>query len=442
LKESHETDYPTDYQVREKVGYFRLKVRLVSNDRALYSTCRKVLVKHQDTTWDFACVPKDPEPDADLYVWDYEADPSLNGVAQVAHKINIFVVERENLAALRAQFDTPPVWTMLKPVNAMLLEEVITDLGLTAPKSPKSKDNTVAELHRVREDRDNILQALLECNLLLQEMDQARNGIVIQSYRELRSPLMAALGYCRLMLDQQLGTLNPEQQKVIQRMQQSIQRLFRLSSSMLQLAMGPDVRLQPRFQQADIEECIEKAIAEATPFADARNLAIQREITPPAGRFLFDPEQILQVLASLLDSAVRSTPRSGQITIRALPVFWDRRARNMAEGAPDADRRGRQVVAANAYRIEVHDPGLNLRQAALDKVPELVAGEQSGEKPSPPFAFGLAMCQQIVDSHRGRILAEADETGYFAVELPYIPGTEWAGSAPNTAAGRSPQVEA
>jgi signal transduction histidine kinase len=416
-----------------------LKVRLISNDRKLYSTCRKVLVKLQDVKWDLAVYPSRPSDDGEVYIWDFEADPSLEGFDQVRNATNIFVVERENVSALRAKFKIPPMWILLKPVSPVLLEGFLGDAGLGRGRSAANEQQDAASIQR---DRDDMLQALLESNLLLQEIDQARRNSVAQSFRELRSPLMATLGYCRLLLDQQLGPLNAEQQKVIQRMQQSAQRLFRLSSSMLQSALGSDVPLMARFQAGDIEDCIERAVAEVAPFADARNLVIQRDVTPPGSRFMFDPEQVTQLLANLLDNAVRSTSRGGQITIRTLPVFWDRRARNLAEGAPEADRRVRQMAQPNAYRVEVSDPGIGLRQAALENNPELLAPDALGVQGSSQAGFGLGMCQQIIEAHRGRIIVETGETGFFAFEIPYVPSTERVNPAASPATGRSVRAEA
>jgi signal transduction histidine kinase len=440
LKESHRQDYSTaGLHKKEKVGHGSLKVRLISEDRGLYAVCRKVLVKQQSVTWDLEVVSSQPERDADLYIWDYETDPQLSGFEKVSHKTNIFVVERDNFAALRERFGNLPLWTILKPVNPALLEGYVADFC----SSEANRHSDASDLASLRRDRDDILQALLECNLLLQEMDQSRNGMIVQSFREIRSPLMATLGYCRMLLDQQLGSLNADQQKVVQRMQQSVQRLFRFSTAMLQSALGPEVRLQSRFEVANVEELLERAVAEVMPFADARGLSIQREITTPGQPFCFDNEQLLQVVVNLLDNAVRFTPRGGQITVRALPVFWDRRARNLAEGAPMGDRRLRQNVEPNAYRIEVCDPGLSFRQAAVDKMENAGAADLPGAKGSQPFAYGLAMCQQVLDSHRGRILAETDEVGVFAFELPFKQPTESSVvSAPVIRANREARVEA
>jgi signal transduction histidine kinase len=408
---------------------------LVSDDRRLYANCRKVLVKLHDIKWDLAVVPSRPATDGELYIWDYETDPILSGYEAVVDRKHIFVVERKNLAALRSRFETPPVRVVLKPVNRALLESFITDVALAIEARGDS------HLSTMRQDREEILQGLLESNLKLQEIDQARNTMVARSVQELRAPLMAFLGYCKLLLDQQLGPLTADQRKVIQRMQQSAQRLFRLSNPMFQSSLGSDIRMQPQLQPADIEECVERAVSEITPFAEARGLTIQRDITPPAGRFFFDPDQITQVLATVLDNAVRFTSKGGRIGLRAYPTFWDRRARNLAEGQPESDRRRRHADQHNAYRVEIHD--------STDVVPrEYTLTEYAEPDPSAENRGGahsglsLSMCQQIIELHHGQILLGDEGDGSLAFVVPYLQDLDQDLLDIQSAADRSIRAEA
>jgi len=399
-----------------------VRVLLISNDRRMYSTCRKVLVNLRSTQWDLTVVPRNPPTDGDLYIWDYESDPTLRGSERVMARPNIFFVQRENLAALRAHFSSPPVWTLLKPLNPAMLESVLADPAVVSSASVAQETKKIASTRR---DRDDLLEALLECNLFLQQNDQIRSDMFAQGIRELRTPLMASLGYCRLLLDQQLGTLTPDQQKVIQRMQQSTQRLLRLATSMFQSTLGVGGKAQPRFQVGDIEECIERAVVDVNPFVEARNLLINRKIIAPQSAFTFDPEQLTQLLANILDHAVRFTPRGGQINIRTRPVFWDRRARNISEGRTAENRRADRVIDANAYRVEVQDPGPAIRQLPVED--RFEPGEfdpLGGGNPGADFGFGLAMCQQIIEMHRGRIVIDGVEAGYFAFEIPLIQDLE------------------
>jgi len=285
---------------------------------------------------------------------------------------------------------------------------------------------------------------LLESNLKLQEIDQARNTMVARSVQELRAPLMAFLGYCKLLLDQQLGPLTADQRKVIQRMQQSAQRLFRLSNPMFQSSLGSEIRMQPQLQAADVEECIERAVSEVTPFAEARGLTVQRDITPPAGRFFFDPDQITQVLATVLDNAVRFTSKGGRISLRAFPTFWDRRARNLAEVQPESDRRRRHFDQPNAYRVEIHDassrPEVDSGDFTLTEYAEPAPNAEN--RAGAHSGLSLSMCQQIIELHHGQILLGDEGDGSLAFVVPYLQDLDQDLLDIQSAADRSIRAEA
>lgn len=126
-----------------------------------------------------------------------------------------------------------------------------------------------------------------------------------------------------------------------------------------------------------------------------------------------------QLLANLLDHAVRFATRGGEIRIRTQPVFWDRRAGNLSEGRPAPDRRLRRASEANAYRIEVQDPGPAIRQSSTEGGDGADKEAAEGTQAAADFGFGLAMCSQIIELHRGRIVTDGIEPGYFACDIPY-----------------------
>ena len=78
----------------------------------------------------------------------------------------------------------------------------------------------------------------MEANLRLQEYDRARTDFMAKTVHDFRAPLMAANGYCGLLLDEAMGPLAPAQREVLDRVQASLKRLARMTAAMFELSTG------------------------------------------------------------------------------------------------------------------------------------------------------------------------------------------------------------
>ena len=110
-----------------------------------------------------------------------------------------------------------------------------------------------------------------------------------------------------------------------------------------------------------------------------------------------DPERVHQVVANLLDNAVRHSPAEGRVWLTAY--------------APDAE----------TTRIEVCDEGPGIPEDELGRVFErFYRTDAARSTRDGGTGLGLAIARWIVDAHGGRIRAERREPSgcRMVVELP------------------------
>jgi signal transduction histidine kinase len=398
--------------------YFKMRIRLISDDQFLYNLCREVLLKFRGRDWDFAMVASEGQmPPADLLIWDLSATRQppqrLNSDPQ---RKNIFLIDRKEIGALQGRL--PLGWGfVLKPVNPVLLHALIEEAVTQHETADNKEKGETAE--QLRRERDEMLQYLLQANLKLQEYDQDRTNFLAHSVHDIRAPLVAIQGYCSLLLDSQLGDLNPEQTKVLERMQRSIKRLSRLASGMFYLSVDPQSPRRLSRKQGDIEACINQAVHELAPVLESKQIEMRLSVQPPAQILLFDEMQIEQVLVNLLDNATRFTPRKGRIEIMSQSVFWERRRSNLTGDASRPERRESATRECNAYRVEVRDSGCGVPAGDVEWIfEEYATGAKSYE--SSRAGLGLTICRQIINAHRGSIFAEAGGSGgCFVFVLPF-----------------------
>jgi signal transduction histidine kinase len=396
-----------------------MKIRLISQSQVLNRLCREVLLEFEGRTWDYGMVAGYQEArSADVLIWD--VDPGVAFPEELnleTDRTNIFLVDRKDVVPFLEGHPMAALSILLKPVNERVLHDFLNHL---VTRHERLRGLYAAE--RVGEqttERGDMLQSLLYSNLKLQEFDQDRTNFLAQCVHEFRAPLMAVYGYCSILLNKQVGPLNSEQARILDRMRHSARRLTRLSASMFEMSMGRRIHMAPPEKPGDIEGCIAQAVYETTPLTDSKKIAVRVKKIAPERPILLAASQIEQVLVNLLENACRFTPKRGRIEIDARPIFWDRRSSKVTERRAHKDRRSECSQEANAFRIEVRDSGPGIRREDLGRIFEEFTSE-SAKTDMARGGLGLSICRQIIQSHRGQIFAESDDKGAkFLFILPY-----------------------
>jgi signal transduction histidine kinase len=394
-----------------------IKVALISHDRAIARSCRTVLGELFGQDFSLAVASaRDPRPESDLCIWDFvpgETQIALQGADIQRLQDHFFVVQGKDVAALREQVGSPNLNLLLKPLTPATLRGFLGE----ACRRWRDRDKDFAA-RRLRVERDEMLQCLIQASLRLQEHDQDRTTFLARSLHDFRAPLTAISGYCALLLGDDLGPLTPQQRDVLERMQYSTRRLSRMTNSMFQLSISNYVEQKLVLRQGDVRERVDRALQELTPFIDEKRISVTVEVEPC--EFLaFDKAHVEQVLVNLLDNACKFTPRAGAIDIKGYPFFWDRRIGQPARLDPAADRRVQHLSAPNSFRVDICDSGPGVPQAHLDKIFEEFTSYSGGQDRSGG-GLGLAICRMIVHQHQGRIWAENGQAGaVFSFVLPY-----------------------
>lgn len=377
-----------------------INVDLIATDAELYKLCSGILDEIPELRR--SCVlsmisPDDPWREADLHIWDYYPNVSLPHHLHWNPLRHVFLVDRNDLATFYSRIDATERSILLKPITRATLATFL----IPAVSNGAAK--------RLRADRDEFLQCLIQTNLKLQEYDQDRTTFLARAVHDFRAPLTALNGYCGLLLSEALGSVNQNQREVLQRMQNSAKRLSRMASAMFELSVGRHVKRCADLQPGDIRECLEQALHEIAPFADEKGISISPEMEPPGDGLLIESGQIEQVLVNILDNACKFTPKDGSIEIRGYHYFWERRYNRSSISVP-AERRSRNIREPNSYRVDISDSGTGIPEEHLQRIFEEYTSYGGGHDRSGS-GLGLAICRMIIAQHDGRVWAENRETG-------------------------------
>jgi signal transduction histidine kinase len=318
-----------------------------------------------------------------------------------ADAVKIVVVKKTSLSSIRR---------MVPDNGFTYLESPFTPLSLTAVLQAAVAQFELRQdacSTHLKLDRDRILQQLLETNLILREHDQDRTNFLARSIHDIRVPLTAIQGYCGMLLAGQVGSIDPEQTRILERMQRSASRLCRLVEAVMDLGTGSPGANKLRLEHASIEACAQQAVYEILPFVQRKQISVKVDVESPTGVLLFDAGQLEQVLTNFLDNACKFTPKGGEITIRGRSIA--------TQGLGEIG----SAEATAAYRVDVTDTGRGIDPGHIEQIfdEHTSYGDSMGRSGS---GLGLAICRMIIHAHNGRIWADSGTQGAsFSFVLPF-----------------------
>jgi signal transduction histidine kinase len=280
----------------------------------------------------------------------------------------------------------PSVSGVLAAVVAMLIVRILAR-GMTSPlremaeaASEMAKGNYDRRVRSTsRDEVGELARAFNQMAAELAETDRVRRDLVANVSHELRTPITALQANLENIVD---GVSDPDPE-TFRTMLSQVERLGRLVTQLLDLSRLESgavplertaFRVEPLLDHAVREQRMHAPEVEVSVSVDSHDLVADG-----------DPERVHQVVANLLENAVRHTPRGGSVEVRA--------------------RRSHDGVT-----IEVVDEGPGIPEAEQDRVFERFYRADSARASSDGGAgLGLAIAQWIVDLHGGEIHPERRE---------------------------------
>ena len=192
---------------------------------------------------------------------------------------------------------------------------------------------------------------------------------------QLRTPLaaMRSVGEVALQKDR-----TPEEyRETVGSMLEEVDRLSRIIEQLLMLSRLEKPQLRAQFKRLSLGEISRNAAAVYEPLYKHKNIAVAIDDAPEA-QVRGDAGLLEQVVASLLDNAIKFTPEGGAIRIVAR-------------------RNGRQAV----LRVEDNGPGIpdEERTRIFERFVSILSADRRG------MGLGLALVHDIVKIHDGTVEA-------------------------------------
>jgi signal transduction histidine kinase len=253
-------------------------------------------------------------------------------------------------------------------------------------------------------EKELTYRELLLAYAQLQELNQQKNNFLASATHELRTPVTVMKGYHRILLDGRLGELAPQQREVLLESEQSCARLIKIINSLLDLSRIETGKLELFYQDYDLAANLKQVVRHMKELSKRKQLSVVVKLERDLPSLRCDREKINQVVANLLENAIKYTQAGGKIYISAGPYFWDK---NSASRTSPAAPSTSPPHPANAVVIQVSDNGIGISPAHHQEIFDQFTQVPSNQMDRSGLGLGLAITKRIIEAHGGRIWVDS-----------------------------------
>jgi signal transduction histidine kinase len=287
-----------------------------------------------------------------------------------------------------------------KLIGQVLVEEGLIDsdtLSGVITEQILELRNALVSANQKLEDRVRERTAELEVALKkLEELNQTKSSIISNLSHELFTPLNHMKGYLELLNTGSLGVLNNEQTEAIKVILKSYNKLEQMISDLLQFSESSHGNKYISKKSISVMDFLSSPLKNAVQLAEERKITLEIAIPEPAPSVFGDSEKLMAVVNQLLDNALKFTPPSGKITVRAISQVAD-------------------VV------ISVSDTGIGIPPERINEVFEPFHQlDESASRRYGGTGLGLAIVKRILDEHNAKfnLVSRVNQGTTFEFHLP------------------------
>lgn len=218
------------------------------------------------------------------------------------------------------------------------------------------------------------------------KLDETKSMFVSVAAHQMRTPLAAVKWAIKMVMDGDVGPVNPEQKAYLFKGYEANGRLINLINDLLNVDKIESDKAVYQFEPQQIEDIIDSVIVEVTPIADEKGVTIQFEHgSKPYQKINSDAGKMRDALQNLIDNAIKYTIGGGVVTIR-------------------------MSVEDSNLKISVQDTGIGIPKEEHEKVfMKFFRAKNAVRKETDGSGLGLFIVKEIISKHGGEVSFKSEE---------------------------------
>lgn len=244
----------------------------------------------------------------------------------------------------------------------------------------------------------NLIKRALDRRNARLKLKELKSEFLANISHELRTPLSVVIGFVYLLLDQLVGKLTEEQQRVLERVYKNSEELLSLIDNALCLTSITAGDLALAEEEFDIGTMIKNTTRPYEKVLEAKGVSLSMDLPNDELHVICDASKVTRVFQNLLHNAVKFTLQ-GKIAIT-----------------------GRRSSKGKMIDLEIVDTGVGMPQDQVEKMFQpFRQADGSSRRPFPGLGLGLAVARQLAQFIGGalEIRSQPDIGTHVFFSFPY-----------------------
>ncbi len=214
-----------------------------------------------------------------------------------------------------------------------------------------------------------------------QELDKAKTNFIATISHELKTPIASIKLSSKLLQDERVGQLNPEQQELINNIKDDSERLLKITGEVLNMAQVETGKIQLKFQKVAALDIVNYAVNTVKFQAQQKQITFNINMSEKLPHVIADMEKTAWVMVNLLSNAIRYSQENSSIKIKV-------------------------IEHQNAVQFSIQDFGKGIDPKYHDKIFDKYFQIPGSSKTGT--GLGLAIAKEFIVAHNGQIGLESE----------------------------------
>ena len=232
----------------------------------------------------------------------------------------------------------------------------------------------------------------------INKSNSIRGDIIAGFAHELKTPIASVKEAVSLLVDLNKVNCDKKIKHILSIAESEINRLIKMIDNLLEISLFESGKIRLYREKTKIDEIINRTIGSKSFIIQRKNVRIKKYLIANAPRVIIDKDRIFEVVANLLDNAIKFTPEYGTITISTQIIKID-----------EFQLKKLYLNLKQEYvKFTITDTGPGISKRNLTRI------FQKFERPDTDrkirgSGLGLAIAQNIIELHKGKIWATSEK---------------------------------